>query len=485
MKYVIALDQSTAGTKAALMDEQGCIVRIAGAKHRQLHPAPDRVEHDAEEIWGNVASLLLKITDELNPTDILGLGIANQRETTVLWNRADGKPVAPAVVWQDVRAKFITDGMRADGPVIQERTGLLLSPYYSAAKAAALLAEQPHLRARAERGELCFGTIDSYLLYRLTNGASFATDVSNASRTQLMRLDTLRWDEDIACRFRLPIRMLPDNILMCDGDFGKIAAIPALRGLQVSAMMGDSHASLLGHGCTETGMVKTSYGTGSSLMMNVGILPLRSSHGLSASVAYGMNGKICYVLEGNVTCSADTLMWLKDGLQLIQSMDELALAETVSDTQGVYLVPAFAGLGAPWFDETARALLYGMNRGTTKAHVLRAALLSIAHQNADVLDAMKLDTGREIHTVSADGGGSVNPLLMQMQSDLVPCEVNVSAEKELTLLGVGRMALRRHAPAVCDVPRKSAAVYRPALGETERKAQRDGWADAVSRCRQS
>ena len=279
------------------------------------------------------------------------------------------------------------------------------------------------------------------------------------------------------------MQMLPDHVWMSDADYGEISAVEALRGVRISAMMGDSHASFYGHGCTKPGMVKTSYGTGSSIMMNTGGTPLRSSHGLSTSVGYGRDGQVCYVLEGNITCSADTLMWLKNDLRLMESMDELALAQTVPDTQGVYLVPAFAGLGAPWFDENARAILYGMNRGTGKAHVLRAALESIAHQNADVLDAMGMDTGKPVEWISADGGGSVNALLMQIQSDLVPCRVQVSAEKELTLNGVGRMVLDKLMPGSCAAARKPAAVYEPVLSERERAAQRDGWADALRRCR--
>ncbi len=483
MKYAIALDQSTAGTKAALLNENGDILRTAGLAHRQLHPAPDRVEHDAQEIWENTAALLTKITQEIDTADLLGLGIANQRETTVVWERKSGRPVAPTIVWQDVRAKYLTDQMKEHAAYIHRQTGLILSPYYSAAKAAALLRENPDLQTRAENGELCFGTVDSYLLYRLTSGAAFATDVSNASRTQLMQLETLAWDTEIARAFGLPESMLADHIRMSDANFGRIQAIESLRGVKIAALMGDSHASLYGHGCTRPGMVKTSYGTGSSLMMNVGDSPLRSDHGLSASVGYGREGKVCYVLEGNITCSADTLMWLKDDLQLIGDMRELELAASVPDTQGVYLVPAFAGLGAPWFDENAKALLYGMNRGTTKAHVLRAALLSIAHQNADVLDAMQKDTGSPVRSLSADGGGSVNPLLMQMQSDLVPCEVTVALEKDLTLLGVGLMVLHRAAPELCSAKQNFAAMYTPRMAEAERAAQRAGWADALRRCR--
>ncbi len=483
MKTVITLDQSTAGTKAALIDETGTIRRVMGLPHRQMHPAPGRVEHDAEEIWENTVHLIRDVATDTPQADILGVGIANQRETTVVWDRKTGKPVAPAIVWQDVRAKALTDSMQADGELIGHRTGLILSPYYSAAKAAALLDEKPELKLLAVNGDLCFGTIDSYLLYRLTEGKIFATDVSNASRTQLFHLETLQWDSEIARLFGLPDCMLPEQVLSSDADFGQVTAIPALKGIHIQAMMGDSHASFYGHGCTANGSVKTSYGTGSSIMMNVGETPLRSSHGLSASVGYGKGGKVWYVLEGNVTCSADTLIWLKDEMRLIDSMEELALAATVPDTQGVFLVPAFAGLGAPWFDENARAMLYGMNRGSGKAHVLRAALESIAHQNADVLDAMRMDTGKPVESISADGGGSVNPLLMQMQSDLVPCRVRVSAEKELTLYGIGRMVLDRFVPEERIAKRAPAAVYSPILSDSERKTQRAGWAGALKRCR--
>lgn len=483
MKTVITLDQSTAGTKAALIDETGMMCRILSLPHRQMHPAPDRVEHDAEEIWQNTVKLLQDVVVDTPQADIMGLGIANQRETTVVWDKKTGHPVAPAIVWQDIRAKALTDAMQADGELIRHRTGLKLSPYYSAAKAAALLDEQSDLKRRAENGELCFGTIDSYLLYRLTDGKMFATDVSNASRTQLFNLETLQWDRKIVRMFGLSDSMLPDQVLSSDADFGRITAIPALQGVKISALMGDSHASFYGHGCTAPGTVKTSYGTGSSVMMNVGETPLRSSHGLSASVGYGKNGKVHYVLEGNVTCSADTLIWLKDEMRLIASMDELALAATVPDTQGVYLVPAFAGLGAPWFEENARALLYGMNRGSGKAHILRAALESIAHQNADVLDAMRRDIGNPVQSISADGGGSVNPLLMQMQSDLVPCQVRVSGQKDLTLYGIGRMVLDRFVPEDRIAGRNPAAVYTPVLSEAERESRRAGWADALERCR--
>lgn len=484
MKYVIAIDQSTSGTKAALIDENLTMVRSLRQEHTQFYPKPGWVEHDAEEIWQNTAALLRKLGSSVERREIAGIGIANQRETIVLWERTSGAPVAPAVVWQDVRAKYITDPLASQAEKIRKATGLSPSPYYSAAKAAALLREDPDLAARARRGELCFGTIDSYLLYRLTGGASFATDLSNAGRTQLLNISRLEWDPELTSLFGIPSEMLAEQILPSDSCFGLVTALPELEGIPITAMMGDSNASLFGHGCTQPGMVKTSYGTGSSIMMNIGGSPRFSENGLSTSIGFSWGGQLSYVLEGNVTCSADTLVWLREELQLIGDMKELELASSVPDTDGVYLVPAFAGLGAPWFDEKARAILYGMNRGTTKAHILRAALASIAHQNADVLDAMAKDTGTRVTHLRADGGGSVNPLLMQMQSDYVPCEVAASQEKDLTILGVGKMAgLHRALFRPESLGRREEILYRPRMSEVQRQTERQGWANAIARCR--
>ncbi len=484
MKYIISIDQSTSGTKAALFDENLNRLKVLRKDHAQYYPAPGFVEHDAQEIWENTAALLREISSGLEKKDIAGIGLANQRETTVIWERATGLPVCRAVVWQDVRAGYLTDRLQDAADEIFSHTGLIPSPYYSAAKCAAVLDADPVLASKAENGELCFGTVDAYLLFRLTDGSVFATDYSNASRTQLLDLHTLSWNSRIAELFHIPASMLAEQVKPSDSRFGEISAIEMLRGVPVMAMLGDSHASLFGHGCLREGMVKTSYGTGSSLMMNIGATPVLSRNGLSTSVGFAYGGEISYVLEGNITCSADTLIWLRDSLQLIGSMEEMSEAETVPATDGVYLVPAFSGLGAPWFDEKAKGILFGMNRGTTKAHVIRAALASIAHQNADVLDAMVRDIGTPITRLQADGGGSVNPLLMQMQSDYVPCLVAVSAEKELTLAGCAKMAgfsagLVGAEEAVLPV----LAEYTPKMSEQDRKAERAGWHDALRRCR--
>ncbi len=478
MGCVLAIDQSTSGTKAILVNARGEIVRRATLPHKQHYPAPGRVEHDANEIYANT----LKLIGEVGRGEIAAMAIANQRETTVVWDRKTGEPVCPAVVWQDVRAEGLCRSLFEHAERVLDKTGLLLSPYYPAAKLAAVLQEHPDVKRRAEAGELCAGTVDSYLLYRLTNGKTFATDVSNASRTQLMNLRTLAWDDELLDIFGIPESLLAERILPSDAAFGERDGAP------IRCVLGDSHASLFGHGCHAQGMVKTSYGTGSSLMLNVGEAPVLSRHGLSASVGFGFQGRVCYVLEGNITCSADTLVWLKEELRLIDDIAEVeAIASSVPGTDGVTLVPAFSGLGAPYFDSNARAILCGMNRGTTRAHVVRAALLSIAHQNADVLDAMRKDTGLPVRALHADGGGSVNKLLMQAQADFAGCEVRCSPEKDLTALGAAYMAglaaglylsfdgIGGRAP--------HAASYAPAMDADQVRVVREGWADAVRRAR--
>lgn len=483
MKYILAVDQSTSSTKVTLFNERMEAVRSIRRAHRQIYPRPSWVEHDAEEIWRNTASLLAEAAEGIAPGDVAGIGLANQRETTVVWERDTGRPVCNAVVWQDTRAKYITDPIQPYSDRIFALSGLRPSPYYSAAKLAAILAEESARMEAAKAGKLCFGTVDSFLLYRLTGGRSFYTDTTNACRTQLFDIGRMCWSEELAGYFGIPMAMLADAVLPADSAFGTVSAIPALSGVPVTAMLGDSHASFFGHGCTEAGLVKTSFGTGSSVMMNIGSSPVWSGKGLATSIGFSRGGKTCYVLEGNITCSADTLIWVKDYLHLIDDLGELDEAGTVGSTDGVYLVPAFAGLGAPWFNEDARAMICGMSRGTTRAHILRAALASIAHQNADVLDAMAADTGIPISRVRADGGGCSNRLLMQMQSDLIPCEIAVSSEKDITLRGIGLMAgisAGLFAPDAFEAA--SRTVYSPAMSEEERKLERAGWMNAVRRC---
>ena len=474
MKYILSVDQSTSGTKAVLVDDNGAVARKVSKPHSQRHPMPGRVEHDASEIWRNVLSLI----DEIWTEGIQALAIANQRETSVVWDRGTGEPVCPAVVWQDVRGEAHCRSLSAHADEVLKRTGLTLSPYYPAAKLATVLNEYPELRVRSESGELCAGTVESYLIYRLTGGAVFATDVSNASRTQLLNLTTLRWDDELLRVFGIPKLLLASDILHSDAAFGEYKGVP------ITGVLGDSHAALFGHGCHGPGQVKASYGTGSSIMMNVGKQPVFSQNGLSASVGFGYRGSVCYVLEGNVTCSADTLVWLKEGLGILDDIGEAeAIAGTTPSTDGVQLVPAFSGLGAPYFDSSARAILCGMSRGTCRAHVVRAALESIAQQNADVLDAMARDTGSGVSKLSADGGSSVNKLLMQLQADLVPCRVFASSEADMTALGAALMAGLAVGLYSEFKPILYTAVYEPNMDETQRNQSRAAWADAVRRAR--
>ncbi len=487
-KYIAAIDQSTSASKVFLLDEKGAIIRRFSKAHQQFYPAPGYVEHDAEEIWQNVLAGLQEVLAGIDPDEVGAVAISNQRETTVLWDRKTGHPVCHAVVWQDVRAAGLVEKMASSAEMVRGKTGLALSPYYPAAKAAAVFAENPAIKQKAAAGEVCFGTIDSYLMYRFTGGKVHAADVSNASRTQLLNLRTLTWDPDLFNLFGIPECALPQKILNSDAMFGVTSCEGLPSGIPITGVMGDSHAALFGNGCHASGQAKATYGTGSSVMLNVGEKPVFSTNGLSASVGFGWQGKVCYVLEGNVTCSGDTLIWLKDELKLIDSIGSVEeIAASVPDTQGVYLVPAFSGLGAPYFDSEARAVLCGMNRGTSRAHVLRAALESIAHQDADVLDAMTRDFGHPVEQIYADGGPTANGLLMQMQADFVPCRVNCAAASELSALGAGYMAGIAVGvyQSFDDIEQRKmkGKSYLPEMTEENRKKMRNSWKAAVEKAR--
>ncbi len=484
-KYVIALDQSTSASKVFLLDKNGSIVRRFSKEHKQYYPAPGYVEHDADEIYRNVAEGIRTVIEGIPTQEIACLSISNQRETTVLWDRQSGLPVCPAVVWQDVRGAYITEELKAHAEEVHRKTGIFLSPYFPAAKAAAVFRENPELLKRAQAGEICVGTVDSYLIYRLTACSAFLTDVSNAGRTQLMDLKKRTWDKDLAKLFGIPEAALAKEILLSDAVFGEIRAQGLPAGIRIVGVMGDSHAALFGNGCHAAGMAKATYGTGSSVMLNVGDTPVLSSHGLSASVGFGREGQVCYVLEGNVTCSGDTLIWLRDEMKLIDSVKEVeAIAASVPDSGGVQLIPAFSGLGAPYFDNDARAIICGITRGTTRAHVIRAALESIAQQDADVLDAMKLDFGAPVREIYADGGPASNQLLMQFQADMGSCKVTCASASELSALGAGYMGGLASGLydsfETIEERRKETRSYIPMMSETERAALRNSWKAAVA-----
>ena len=481
MRYILAIDQSTSASKVFLIDEGGYIVERGALEHGQHYPAPGRVEHDAAEIWRNVQTLVDQMIGKAGAENVAAIAISNQRETTVLWDAATGEPVCRAIVWQDVRGEAACQELAGHAERVHEITGLFLSPYFPAGKVRSLFAERPDLKRRAEKGELRLGTIDSYLVFRLSGG-NHLTDATNASRTQLMDLRTLAWSEELLGLFGIPAALMPAAILGADGDFG------SYRGIPITGVLGDSHAALFGQGCHRPGMAKATYGTGSSVMMNVGGEPVISHRGLSASVAFRLGDRTDYALEGNVTCSGDTLVWLCHDVGLFESPQQIEeLAATVEDDRGVSLVPAFAGLGAPYFDSDARALLCGMDRGASRAHIARAALESIAQQDADVLEVMRAESGHAAHVLLADGGPTKNRLLMQTQADLADCEVRVAVSSELSALGAAYIAGLKTGvfPAFDRIParERTGASYPPAMPAARREALRAQWKAAVERAR--
>jgi glycerol kinase len=448
MDYILSLDQGTTSSRAMLFDRKGQVVAVAQREFRQYFPRPGWVEHDATEIWQSQYGVLQDVLARQGASarNIVAIGIANQRETTVLWDRFTGDPVAPAIVWQDRRTAGRCAELRAQGKVglIQRKTGLMLDAYFSATKLEWLLDHVPGARRRAERGELAFGTIDAWLVWKLTGGRIHATDPGNASRTLLFNLHTLQWDTELLRLFNIPATVLP-QVVTSSGILGE--SDPALLGVPVAiaAMAGDQQAALFGQACFAPGMAKNTYGTGCFMLMNTGTAPVPSRNQLLTTVAWQgppeARHRTAYALEGSVFMAGATVQWLRDGLEVIRSASEVeALAASVPDTGDVYLVPAFAGLGTPDWDGYARGTLLGMTRGTTRAHVARAALESIALQVADVFGAMAADSGIELKELRVDGGASSNDLLMQMQADFLGVPVVRPRVTETTALGVAYLA---------------------------------------------
>ncbi len=444
MKAVLALDQGTTSSRALVFGRDGGLLGLAQREFAQHFPQPGWVEHDAEEIWESqhtVAAEALRAAG-LGPADLAGVGITNQRETTVLWDRATGEPVHRAIVWQDRRTADLCDRLRGEGhePVFRERTGLLLDPYFSGTKLCWLLDHVPGARARAERGELAFGTIDTWLLWKLTGGALHATDTSNASRTLLFDLRRLAWDDDLLARLALPRALLP-VVRPSSGLFARAASGTALAGAPIAGVAGDQQAALFGQGCFAPGMAKNTYGTGCFLLLNTGGSPVASTNRLLTTVAWTIEGRTTYALEGAVFVAGALVQWLRDGLGLIRTAGEIeALAASVPDSGGVVVVPAFAGLGAPHWDPHARGTILGLTRGSTAAHIARAALEAIALQSADVLRAMERDAGLTLAELRVDGGAAANDLLLRIQADLIGAPVVRPADTETTAFGAAALA---------------------------------------------
>jgi glycerol kinase len=443
-RFVLALDQGTTGSRALVIDPDGAVRGRGYVELPQHYPQPGWVEHDAEEIWETTVQAIGRAlaAARITADEIAAIGITNQRETTVLWERRSGRPVHRAIVWQCRRTAPFCERLKSDGHEagFRRKTGLMLDPYFSGTKIRWLLDEVPGARRRAERGELAVGTVDSWLLWRLTGGAVHATDPSNASRTLCFDIRALRWDEGLCGTLGVPMALLPE-VKPSAGVFGVTAAAVLPAGIQVTGIAGDQQSALFGQCCFEPGTAKTTYGTGCFLLLNTGGTPVASERGLLTTVAWQLDGAATYALEGSVFIAGAVVQWLRDGLGIIASAAESeGLAESVADTGGVYLVPAFTGLGAPYWDPYARGVLVGLTRGTTRAHVARAALEAIAYQNRDVLDAMVQESGVRLRALRVDGGAAANNFLCQFQADVLSVEVLRPVETETTGMGAAFLA---------------------------------------------
>ena len=444
--YIIALDQGTTSSRAILFDHNGHIRQSAQKEFRQYYPKPGWVEHDPEEIWSSQYGVLAEVLAKGNITgkDVAAIGITNQRETVVVWDRSSGKPVHPAIVWQDRRTAGYCDRLKADGlePMVRERTGLVIDAYFSASKLKWVLDEVPGARGRAEKGELAFGTIDCWLVWKLTGGRLHLTDSTNASRTMLFNIHTGQWDPELLKVFDIPVALLPE-VRSSSEVYGSTTSLlsPGSPGMAIAGIAGDQQAALFGQLCIQPGMVKNTYGTGCFLLMHTGDKAVSSRNQLITTIAWTLGGRTEYALEGSIFIAGAVVQWLRDGLHFIRSSGEVeSLAAEAAGTDGVYMVPAFAGLGAPHWNQYARGSLFGMTRGTTKAHISRAALESIAYQTYDVLKAMEADSGIILKELRVDGGATANNLLMQFQSDILGVPVVRPTVTETTALGAAYLA---------------------------------------------
>ena len=443
-KYILSLDQGTTSSRAIVFNHDGEIVAIAQKEFTQIYPNAGWVEHDPLEIWSTQLAVAAEVIVKagLSATDIQALGITNQRETTVVWDRETGKPIYNAIVWQDRRTSDYCDSIRKQGfsEKIQEKTGLIIDSYFSATKAKWILENVEGAKTKAEEGKLAFGTIDTWLIWNLTGGKTHVTDVTNASRTMLYNIKSLSWDEDLLTLFGIPKSMLPE-VKSSSEVYGETAGNILAAKLPIAGIAGDQQSALFGQMCTEVGMVKNTYGTGCFMLMNIGEEPKISANNLLTTIAWQINGKVIYALEGSIFIGGAVVQWLRDELGMIsRSADVETLASQVKDTQGVYIVPAFAGLGAPHWDQHARGTITGLTRGTNKSHIARAALESIAYQTMDVSKAMEADAGVGIAELRVDGGATANNLLMQFQADLLNCKVIRPEVTEVTAIGAAYLA---------------------------------------------
>jgi glycerol kinase len=484
MPLILTIDQGTTGSRALLVDEEGVIRSEAYQPLPQIYPHPGWVEHDPLEIWKDAQTVIGKVTSSASPSDVAAIGITNQRETTLIWERATGAPIHNAIVWQCRRTTAMCERLKSDGlsDEVQRRTGLVIDPYFSATKIRWLLDHVPNAQNRAERGELAFGTVDSWLIYQLTGGTVHATDPTNASRTMLYNIHEQRWDDTLLDALNVPRALLPEVRHSTD-HFGEV--VPNSK-LSIFGVAGDQQAALFGQAGFNAGGAKNTYGTGCFALLNTGTVANLSQNGLLTTIACNARGKPAYALEGSVFIAGAVIQWLRDEMKFIaNSAESEALARSVPDSGGVVVVPAFTGLGAPHWKPDARGAMFGITRGTTPAHVVRAALESIAFQTMDVMEAMESDSGVTLDVLRVDGGASRNNFLMQFQADVLNVPVDRSRQLETTALGAAFLAglgagVFENADTIQHA-RHSDRVFQPQMSDDERESLRQRWRDAVRR----
>ncbi len=488
MSYILAFDQGTTSSRSIVFDRKGQAISTAQKEFRQIFPESGWVEHDPEELWRSqleTAAQALQAAG-ISASDIVGIGLTNQRETTLVWDRSTGQPIYNAIVWQDRRTSELCNSVRAEhGDLIRQKTGLEVDAYFSASKITWLLDNVADARSRAEAGELAFGTVDSWLVWRLTGGRMHITDVSNASRTLLFNINSLEWDDDLLRIFNVPRAILP-TVRSSSEMYGNVEIAGFLKGIPIAGIAGDQQAALFGQACFSPGATKNTYGTGCFMLQNIGEVPIESKHRLLTTVAWQIGGRTEYALEGSVFIGGAVIQWLRDSLGMIRSAPEVeGIASSVPDNGGVYFVPAFAGLGTPHWNQEARGLIIGLTRGTGSAHIARAALESIAFQTVDLLDAMHADSNAELTELRVDGGATSNNLLMQIQADLLQIPVVRAQTQETTALGaaylaglaVGFWKSREELAKQWT----AGSRYEPTVSPDTAKYQRSRWSEAVQR----
>ena len=488
MEYIVAFDQGTTSSRCIFFDRAGNIKSIAQKEITQIFPQPGWVEHDPMEIWSTQIAVAAEAREKIAAKNIVAIGITNQRETTIVWDKHTGKPVYNAIVWQCRRTANYCESLIARGlsDIVQQKTGLVIDAYFSATKVQWILDNVPGARAAAERGELLFGTVDTWLLWNLTKGKVHATDYTNASRTMLFNIHNLEWDMDILRELNIPASMLP-QVRPSSYIYGTVDASLLGGGIKIAGMSGDQQAALFGQCCFEAGMVKNTYGTGCFILMNTGIKPITSNNGLLTTIAWGNANCVEYALEGSVFVAGAAIQWLRDGLKILENAAiSEAYASSVSDAQDVYVVPAFVGLGAPYWCQHARGIIVGLTRGVEKEHLVRATLESLAYQSYDVLGAMQADANRQITEIRVDGGASVNNFLMQFQADIMGVNVVRPAVTESTAIGAAYIAglAAGYYKDKDDIRRSASAcrTFNPSMDDIIKTKLLNGWKEAVKLC---